>query len=38
MKIFIAHTNKTGTEMLNSISYSSVENLFKQIPVIVNTI
>ena len=33
MKNFIAHTDETRQEMLESISLSSVEDLFKQIPV-----
>ncbi len=33
MKNFIAHTDKTRKEMLNSISCCCVEDLFKQIPV-----
>ena len=33
MKNFIAHTDETREEMLKSIGYSSVEDLFKQIPV-----
>ena len=33
MKNFIAHTDETRTEMLKSISYSSVEDLYKQVPV-----
>jgi len=34
MKNFIAHTNETRNEMLKSISCLSVEDLFKQIPVL----
>ena len=33
MKNFIAHTDKTRSEMLDAISHMSVEDLFKQIPV-----
>lgn len=33
MKNFIAHTEETREEMLKGIGYSSVEDLFKQIPV-----
>ena len=33
MKNFIAHTDETRQEMLESISLHSVEDLFKQIPV-----
>lgn len=34
MKNFIAHTEETRNEMLKSISCNSVEDLFKQIPVL----
>lgn len=34
MKNFIAHTEKTRCEMLNTISCNSVDDLFKQIPVL----
>ena len=33
MKNFIAHTDKTRQEMLESISCNTIEDLFKQIPV-----
>ena len=33
MKNFIAHTDKTRQEMLNVLSCSSVEDLFKQVPI-----
>ena len=33
MKNFIAHTEKTREELLNAISCTSVNELFKQIPV-----
>ena len=33
MKNFIAHTEKTREELLNAISCTSIEELFKQIPV-----
>ena len=32
MKNFIAHTDETRKEMLESISYSSIEDLFRQVP------
>ena len=32
MKNFIAHTDEIRQEMLNAISYSSIEDLFTQIP------
>lgn len=34
MKNFISHTEQEREEMLKSISYSSIEDLYKQIPVI----
>ena len=34
MKNFIAHTENTRNEMLNTISCSSIDDLFKQIPVL----
>ena len=34
MKNFIAHTNETRNELLNSLKYAStVEDLFKQVPI-----
>ncbi len=33
MKNFIAHTESTREEMLKSISYSGIDDLFKQVPV-----
>ncbi len=36
MKNFIAHTNDERREMLNSVSCNTIEDLFKQIPVIFN--
>ena len=34
MKNFIAHTDKIRNEMLNTISCRTVDDLFKQIPVL----
>ena len=33
MKNFIAHTEKTRKEMLESISCAGIDDLFKQIPI-----
>ena len=34
MKNFIAHTEETRNEILNNISLNSIDDLFKQIPVL----
>ena len=36
MKNFIAHTENERNEMLNSISYNSLDDLYKHLPVIFN--